>query len=211
MLFRSLVTGDSFRGRVSAADRDGVRAELEVGGMVTIPTSALRAIELKPAGVKPLPRQKMERLLTLPRMQQNDPPTHLVRTVTGDYIRGRLIEVDGERVTLKVLQETKSLPRADVARIIWLAVAGEAPPPHAAAALRELPGTPVQVVTAESRRLTLAATGFREGMLAGRSAACGDLTVDTGRCERILIGTAIEKFAPAELPYGQWVLREAGR
>jgi hypothetical protein len=205
-----LVTGDSFRGRVHAANRDGVQAELEVGGMVTIPAAALRAIELKPAGVKPLPRQKMERLLTLPRMQRNDPPTHLVRTVTGDYIRGRLIEVDGERVTLKVLQETKSLPRADVARIIWLAVAGE-PPPQAAAAERELPGTPVQVVTAESRRLTLAATGVRDGLLAGRSAACGDLTVDTGRCARILIGTAIEKFAPAELPYAQWVLREAGR
>lgn len=206
-----LVTGDSVRGRIRAADRAGLDAELRVGGMVTIPNAQLRAVELKPAGVKPLPRQKMDRLLTLPRMQRSHPPTHLLRTVAGDYIRGRLVAIDEERVTLEVLQETKSFPRSDVARIIWLAVAGGSPPPHAAESVRQLPGTPVQVVTAEGRRLTLGATGVDAGMLTGRSPSCGPVRVDTGRCERILVGGAIEEFAPAELPYSQWVLREAGR
>jgi hypothetical protein len=206
-----LVTGDSVRGRIRAADRAGLDAELRVGGMVTIPNAHLRAVELKPAGVKPLPRQKMDRLLTLPRMQRSHPPTHLLRTVAGDYIRGRLVAIDEEQVTLEVLQETKSFPRSDVARIIWLAVAGGPPPPHAAESVHQLPGTPVQVVTAEGRRLTLGATGVDAGILTGRSPSCGPVRVDTGRCERILVGGAIEEFAPAELPYSQWVLREAGR
>lgn len=205
-----LVTGDSLRGRIRTANSAGLEAELEVGGVVTIPSAALRAVELTPAGVKPLPRQKMDRLLTLPRMQRTQPPTHLLRTVAGDYIRGRLVALDEERVTLQLLQETKSFPRGDVARIIWLAIA-DSPGTAAAASERKSPGTPVQLVTAEGRRLTLGATGIEAGMLAGRSPSCGPVRVDTGRCERILVGGAIEEFAPAELPYSQWVLREAGR
>ena len=44
-----------------------------------------------------------------------------------------------------------------------------------------------------------------------RANTCGAVRVTIARCERILVGEAIEEFAPAELPYSQWVLREAGR
>jgi hypothetical protein len=206
-----LATGDSLRGQVRAANSAGLEAELEVGGVVTIPNAALRAVELQPAGVKPLPRQKMDRLLTLPRMQRSQPPTHLLRTVAGDYIRGRLVSLDRDQVTLALLEDRKSFPRSDVARIIWLAMAAGPGPEAAGASVRTAPGTPVQVVTAEGRRLTLGVTGVDAGMLVGHSPSCGAVRVTIARCERILVGEAIEEFAPAELPYSQWVLREAGR
>ena len=43
-----------------------------------------------------LTKSKKDRLLTLPRMQKADPPTHLIRSKNGDYLRGRVVE-DGRQ------------------------------------------------------------------------------------------------------------------
>ena len=55
-----------------------------------IPHEQIKALELVPrtAGAM-LAEEKRTRLLTLPRMQRNNPPTHLVASTSGDYLRAR--------------------------------------------------------------------------------------------------------------------------
>ena len=63
---------------------------------------------------------KRNRLLTLPRMQRDNPPTHLIRSRYGDYLRGRIVGMDENNLQVEVRLETKIIPRERVARIIWL-------------------------------------------------------------------------------------------
>ena len=53
-------------------------------------------------------------------MEKEDPPTHLIRSTEGDYLRGRLIEMDDKTLTVEVRLETRRVPRDQVASIIWL-------------------------------------------------------------------------------------------
>ena len=67
-----------------------------------------------------LTRSKRDRLLTLPRMQKADPPTHLIRSKNGDYLRGRVTKMDDKTLEVEVRLENKDVPRDRISRIIWL-------------------------------------------------------------------------------------------
>ena len=54
---------------------------------------------------------KRDRLLTLPRTQRDSPPTHLIISKNGDFLRGRIIEMDEARLQVEVRLEVKEIPR----------------------------------------------------------------------------------------------------
>ena len=70
-----------------------------------------------------------KRLLTLPRSQRNNPPTHLVVSREGDAIRGQLLSMDVDNITLQVRGEERKIQMKSVAEIIWLQDAPEIVPP----------------------------------------------------------------------------------
>ncbi len=81
----------------------------------------LKVLELVPnAAPVQIPKTKKERLLMLPRMQRDNPPTHLIRSVDGDYLRGRIVSMDEQQIRVEIRLEEKTLHRDRVARIIWL-------------------------------------------------------------------------------------------
>jgi len=82
-----LRSGESFACAVLAADDRDVRIRLAKDHETAIRSIDVRAIELSSAGVRPILRQKLARLLTVPRSQQAAPPTHVVRMSGGDYLR----------------------------------------------------------------------------------------------------------------------------
>ena len=53
-------------------------------------------------------------------MQKENPPTHLIRSRNGDYLRGRLIKMDDKTLQIEIRLETKEVPRDRLALIIWL-------------------------------------------------------------------------------------------
>ena len=53
-------------------------------------------------------------------MQKNNPPTQLIVSTNGDYLRGRLVEMTDKTVSVEVHLETREIPRANIARIVWL-------------------------------------------------------------------------------------------
>lgn len=200
--------GDSFLATVVAADRDGLRVRIAPDHEVTIGADLVRAVDLQPASGRPILKQKRDRLLTLPRMQKADPPTHLLRLTAGDYVRGRLVELGESTARLQVQAEEKRFARDQVARIIWLGLAGE-PRPEARAAVDGLPGTAIQIVGSDGRRLTLAASVADGERVIGRSPALGAVRPLLARCAEILVGDGIKEFGLAELPYEKWVLTPA--
>jgi hypothetical protein len=226
-----LRTGDVAPCRIEAIGPDGVRlvtpAATDSAAPLEVPAAVVQAVELVPAAAsRSIDRTRLDRLLTLPRMQRVRPPTHLLRLTDGDYLRGRDVRVDGERVTIELQTAVKTLPRDAVARIIWLhpedaddgpaaddlpgdaEVVGEGAHPAVEAGSIPVQGIPVQGVTADGRRMTLAAESLTGNLLRGRSPAFGDVQLDLGSIDRLLIGGAIDAD-DAERPYSRWKLKPA--
>ena len=59
-------------------------------------------------------KTKADRLLTLPRMQRDNPPEHLIRSLDGDYLRGRLLEMDDRHLQVECRLDTRTIERTQV-------------------------------------------------------------------------------------------------
>ncbi len=208
-----LRTGDVIPCEITAIDEAGVhyKADLSPGSFVT--HAKIKAIELAPLAPDAIKvgKAKRERMLTLPRMQKDSPPTQLIRSVNGDYLRGRIVAMDAKTLQVEVRLETKAVPRDRVARIIWFH-ADELDPAKAAAAVlvgpEEAGPIRVQAVKGDGIRLTFRPTAQADGTLSGLSEVLGACQVRLADVDQLLIGPAIEKAA-AQLAYGRWTLHNA--
>ena len=203
-----LRSGDVAPCRVLGIDAAGVDLETPLaaaGKRVKVAAELVQAVELVPAArSREIEETIFTRLMTLPRIQRARPPTHLLRLVEGDYLRGRLESLDETNVVFEVLGTRKELPRNLVARVIWLhpAAADEA------AARPDEGGLLVQGVSADGGRVTLEAAAVEGDTIRGRSRAFGEGTIDVRRIDRLLVGPAVGSDA-GDRPYGQWKLRPA--
>jgi hypothetical protein len=205
-----LRSGDVVPCELVAADAKGLRLRTPLadgGEPVAVPAALVQAVELDPsAPSRTIERARLDRLLTLPRSQRVAPPTHMIRLRDGDYLRGRLESLDADTLVVDVRGEVKKLPRASVARVIWLDAepAADAADPSPATVD---PGLLVQGVAA-GRRVTAVAEGVDDSTIRGVSPAVGPVRIDLKTVDRLLVGRAIEDEAD-ELPYRQWRLKPA--
>jgi hypothetical protein len=114
-----LKAGDRLTCKLKSIDERGITFESPLVESTFLPHEAVKAWE-RAKSRDDLNADKRERLLTLPRMQRPNPPTHLVESIDGDLIRGRLQSMDADSMTLEVRLEPKQIPFERVARIIWL-------------------------------------------------------------------------------------------
>jgi thiol-disulfide isomerase/thioredoxin len=124
-----LVNGDRIPCELIAIDDRGVTFKSSVIQTEFLPHDQIKAWE-RVGGSSPsvMEEKKRARLLTLPRMQRENPPTHLLEFQGGDYLRGRLESMDGKTLRVEVRLESKPLAAERVTRIIWLSD-GEGPTP----------------------------------------------------------------------------------
>jgi hypothetical protein len=216
----ALCSGDLIPVAVERIDAAGVRLRSPVTAeagreSAVVAGNLVKAIELDPsASTQGIPRDIFERLLTVPRSQQSDPPTHLLRLRTGDYLRGKLLSLDDSQVTFEVVGQQKKLPRQAVVRLIWLH------PEHlvddtskeeknADAVSREHDGgLLVQGLGASGERTTLEVERVDGKAIVGQSPAFGPSRIDTTRIDRLLIGAAITA-GDDDLPFAKWRLKLA--
>ena len=206
-----LKTGDSILCTVLAADAEGLRIRTDLAPDILVPAIAMRAVELLPGGAGSISKEKLARLLTLPRMQQADPPTHMMRLPNGDYLRGKLVSLDDRVVRMNVLGVVKEFPRSDVARLIWLSIEGDDSEREALATVaggQGQRGVPVRATMIDGRRITLTADRVDGGRLVGESGVLGTIGVDLGGCDNLVLGLTASS-TPSELPYGKWKLKPA--
>jgi thiol-disulfide isomerase/thioredoxin len=205
-----LRTGDVIPSEVARIDEQGVSFKSALSTSTFIPHEKVKAVELardEPPALR-LNKPKRERLLTLPRMQKGSPPTHLVRSRNGDYLRGRVVAMDGQKLQVEVHLETKEVPRDRVGRIIWFhadeldEAKGPAKAPEPAGATR------VQALRRDGVRLTFNANLMADGAVTGKSDVLGDCRVALDDVDQLLVGGAIEQAA-AQVAYGPWRLHGA--
>ncbi|MEQ8838111.1 MAG: hypothetical protein RID07_14995, partial [Lacipirellulaceae bacterium] len=121
-----LRAGDKLPSRVESIDSRGVTFKSPLTEATFVPHSEVKAIELITKGVDGrVTSDRRDQLLTLPRLQRNNPPTHLLVSIFGDYLRCRLVSLDDRWAVVEVRLEQQRIERKKVARIIWL---GDPPP-----------------------------------------------------------------------------------
>ena len=206
-----LRTGETLPCRVESIDEQGVRVQLPDSEPVTVGADLVQAVELVPTAGKNVTAEKFRSLSMLPRSQRQQPPTHVLRSLQGDYLRGRLISMDDQTVRIAVDASPRdkplAIPRGDIARLIWLHPENldtpwEPPQPGANSGLL------VESVAGDSSRLRMAATGIKGNTLLGTSSVVGPCRIDLERIDRLLIGGKIEK-TPQNRPFSQWKLQPA--
>lgn len=212
--FESLLilrTGETFPCRVEAIDETGVRVQVSGSEPVTVTADLVQAVELVPAPSREVSAEKFRSLTTLPRSQRQQPPTHVLRSLEGDYLRGRLVAMDAETIRIAVEASPQSaplsIPRAQVARLIWLHPENldtpwQPPQPPASEGLL------VESVSRDNDRLRMLAMRIEGNRLTGTSPWLGPCGIDLETTDRLLIGGAREN-SPQLVPYARWKLLSA--
>jgi thiol-disulfide isomerase/thioredoxin len=220
-----LRSGDTLTVRVERIDDLGVWIKSAQTTAKYIPHAKIKVVELrKDIASTKIDKTKTDRLLTLPRMQRDNPPQQLIRSLDGDYLRGRIISMNEQELQIEVQLETRTIERGQVARIIWLHSdeTAEGQPDGAAAnvdskdrsAAAELEaekppaGVRVQIVSRDDRRLTFFAQSLDGATLAGTSDVLGDCRGALDQANTVLIGRAIEQSA-SSLAFHQWKMHPA--
>lgn len=204
-----LRTGDMIPCEVVSIDeKEGVTFKSTVSEATFVPHSQIKVLELlSDAAPAQIAKLKKERLLTLPRMQRDNPPTHLIRSVDGDYLRGRLVSMDDVQMQVELRLEGKIVRRDRVARIIWLHPENLDPSAKAQGADGPNPNL-VQALPSDGNRLTFIPEQIVGSTLSGKSDLLGACHVDLQHVDQLLIGAAIEQ-ATSELAFHQWKLKPA--
>jgi hypothetical protein len=205
--------GDVIPSTITGIDADGVWFKTSLSPSTFVPHAKVKAVDLaadapSSADAARLTRLKKERLLTLPRMQKADPPTHLIRSKNGDYLRGRVAKMDSKTLEVEILADSRQVPRDRVSRIIWLHRDEFDETKKPASASPASLSTRVQVLRNDGIRLTFQADEFAGVTLSGKSEVLGTCQVAVTQMDQLLIEGAIDQAA-AQLDYQQWKLKNA--
>ena len=230
-----LRSGDTIPCEVTKITEEGISFKTNLSDATFVSHDKVKAVELSVVDGPPkLNKTKRERLLTLPRLQRDSPPKQLIRSKNGDFLRGRLIDMDDLEIRLEVRVETKKIPRDRVSQIIWFHPdelsdssgerGGVSPPVNSpngvtnstpdnrgtdAAPLAKSAGTTrVQALRSDGIRLTFMAEEFANKALTGKSEVLGNCRAELDQVDQLLIGGEIEKSA-ADLAYHRWKLHHA--
>ena len=117
-----LRSGDTIACEVEGIDENGVLIKTPISDATFVAHEKVKAIELtsETSSAVRLNKVKRDRLLMLPRMQRDNPPTHLIHSRNGDFLRGRVIGMNDKVLRIEARLETKEIPRDRIAQIIWL-------------------------------------------------------------------------------------------
>ena len=195
LMFR---TGDGIYGTVNRVDEAGVYFTSSQTSTTFAKHNQMQSVVLnRQIHTKTTSDQKLARLMTVPRSMKNDPPTHLLIGVNGDFLRGRLVAVSADVVTVEVRLEILDIPAEKIAEIIWLhdrewdedkkKTEDKA---DVADAEEELPFR-VHGISSSEKGLTFRPTKMVDGVIQGTSDLLGDCSINVMDANQILFGRNI--------------------
>jgi thiol-disulfide isomerase/thioredoxin len=206
-----LLSGDCIPYDSATIEEGGVRFTSSFVDANFVPNEQMKAIELVPKWTAvALAEEKRQRLLTLPRMQKPNPPTHLIASTGGDFLRVRVISMSVDKLNFESRLETKQVPRDRVACIIWLHTPEAMKVAAQAAESLKTDDTSmrVQAVRSSGPRLSFSPREFKGQSLSGESALHGTCHVDVQEIDALNIGSAIDEAA-VDQPFQEWMLANA--
>jgi peroxiredoxin len=204
-----LRSGDVIPCEVSAIDERGVTFHSPLATTDFAANSKIKSVELVPTREMPkIDEAKRDRLLTLPRLQKDSPPTHLICSTNGDFLRGRILSMNDQTLKVEIRLETREIPRSRVAQIIWLHADELSGAKTPAAPAKSPAGMRVQIMRADGNRLTFTLQDSDAKKIAGVSEVLGACHANLNEVDQVLFGRAIEDSA-SKLAYNLWKLRNA--
>jgi peroxiredoxin len=202
-------TGDKIPCKVLGIDEKGVTLESNVSDVKFVPHDQIQALELisdaPPVEIKTL---KKQRLLTLPRMQRDNPPTHLVRSTDGDYLRGRIVSMDEAQMQIDIRLDPQIVRRDRIARIIWLHPETTSDDQKKDETAGPENAKRIQALRSDGNRLTFTPEKVSGSSVVGKSELLGTCHLDLKDIDQLMTGAAIE-VAAAGLPFHDWKLQQA--
>ncbi len=215
-----LRSGDLILAELIKVDEKGVTFKSPLTPTSFLPHDQIQSVELKrPRRDRAQAAQKMARLLTVPRARKNDPPTHLISSTDGDFLRGRLVRIEDNHAIVEVRLEEVKVPMEKVAQIVWLhdrlwddkKPNATAKNDEAAAKAEETkssdsdPSFLVHAVERSGWKMTFDPKSLQGDNLSGISSLLGDCAVQLKNIDFLLIGPKIEERA-RELTSNPWAL-----
>ncbi len=221
-----LRAGDTVECEVLSIDEEGVAVRCAGDVDAMVPHAQIRAMEFSVPAETLSDGEKKVRLLTVPRMRRDNPPTHLLVSVDGDYLRGRLISMNGKTLVIETRLDQQTVDRNLISQIIWLHTDeilgpdGQPLPPKKNAdgevkdvvAEQSLSSSDfaglVQVVRADGTRLSFVAEAVRDGVITGTNQFLGPCSQSLATIDRLLFSSRIQTESH-ELPFSEWRLTHA--
>jgi peroxiredoxin len=222
-----LRSGDTIPCEVISIDNDGLHFTTPLSDATFVSNDQIKGVELDgKLGSPTLDETKRKRLLTLPRIQKGSPPTHLIYSVNDDFLRGSLVALSDDMLTIEVRLTNREIPRDRVSQIIWLHtdelepddernqpaavnVEPTALTTDASDAENELGATRIQTLIRRKDRLTFFATKVEEAsLISGTSDILSECRSQIAEVDQLLFGDYIEQAA-AQLAYHRWKLHYA--
>lgn len=214
-------TGDVIAGNVKSIDEAGVTFASENTVTRFVPHANMESVTLRSTreSVNETP-QKLERLMTVPRSMKLDPPTHLIISATGDYLRGRLTSLNEQQATMEIRMESTTIPTDQIAQIFWLhdrqwekeeqakkpqgdmPASSESPASGdqqqtAKVATIDRPAFQVHAIRRDEGGITFAPQVLSDGKLRGNSPLLGDCEVSLSEVQTLLFGRDVGSQARA--------------
>lgn len=116
-----LFSGDCFPAVIRRGDSEEFFFESSLFPKQSIAQSLVRGVRFVDyRGTDKLDRATRLRLLTLPRVQRTNPPTHLLVSRDGDMLRGKLVLFDRDQLVMDVRGEQRTVLVKNIAELIAL-------------------------------------------------------------------------------------------
>lgn len=217
-----LKSGDCFAAEIKSVIDGQMVFESSLFSTNKIDVDLVRGVrKLAYTGTETMEKGSRKRLLTLPRSQRSNPPTHLVVSREGDAIRGHLQSMDVDELTLQVRGEDRKIQMKNIAEIIWLQDAPEiVPPGKNAPAVAEKSDTKAvrgdsekvdlncQALDYSGTRISLVPERVEGNILYGQHPQLGAAHVDLSKISKLVLGDAIADDAKRNR-FGKWTLENA--
>ena len=153
-------------------------------------------IATQPAPKKDKSPSKLERALTVPRFNRDNPPNHILVAKTGDMKRGKFLDFQGQTIQFDSRLRKFSVPIDRVARVVDVSGDGF----HQASATQ----TEVRVTLTDGSMLIFEPLEVKEGKLIGRSSVYGEVSVPVSSIEYLYFGEKAKSFKAA---FEKWNIR----
>ena len=193
-----LASGERFPCQIKGITETEVIFESNISAVTTVPRDQVLMWERSTGtALDNLDPEKRRRLLTVPRMRRNNPPTHLLESNDGDFLRGRLLGADDETVFVELRLEEKAIPLATIKRIVWLeevdgeTVSTEATEPVDVEIEEGQFDAQVMAVFRDSLRLTFEPLAAKDDVLKGQSLLLGQCSVPLAEIDVLYLGDEI--------------------
>ena len=210
-------SGDVISCRVDRIDEEGVHLSTANSKDGFVSHDEIKAIEYVANAPRPdLESAKRDRLLTIPRLQKSAPPTHLLCSHNGDFLRCRLIDANAETIRIEVQLTEINLPRDRVAQIIWLhpeeitgssAIDNEGDKPDQSDATLNYEGQ-VQALLRDGKRVTFRPLSTTANRISGKSHIVGPCSFPLEDIDKLIMGNQIMTEV-TDIAYNKWKLQAA--